>query len=192
MKYIVPWLVMMVIAPINTFAANSVYCPAKQGYINIGMTMDEVISKCGQPMSRQDSSTVQITQKTPVQQLIYTTLNQGAVYPGLTSYYQTWSLPSGSVGASATFNIINNKIASITLNGASANAMSICGGVSLQPGDNVSQVYSACGNPSLVNQTYTTQVIDKSLQPQVWIYQPDRYQPTMRLTFISGHLQSIE
>ena len=70
--------------------------------------------------------------------------------------------------------------------------MSICGGISVQIGDDVNKVYSACGNPSLVNETFINQKIHKSERPEVWIYQLAPYQPTIRLTFIDGKLQSIQ
>lgn len=178
--------------PMIAFSADSLYCPAKQGYISIGMDSSQVMSLCGQPMMRQDSNEVQVAQKIPVTQLIYTTLNQGSVYSGLSSYYTMWSLPSGSNGTSLRFNVVNNKITAIDINGSGTNAMSICGGASVQIGDDVNKVYSACGDPSLVNETFINQPIPKSQHPEVWIYQLEPYQPTIHLTFIDGKLQSIE
>jgi len=180
--------------PVATFAAGSLYCPQKQGYISVGMTTSQVMQLCGPPMAKQDSSEIQVAEKIPVTQLIYTTLNQGAIYgySGLTSYYNMWSLPSGSNGTSLRVSIVNDKVTAVNINGSGTNAMSICGGTSVQIGDDVNKVYSACGSPSLVNETYINQPISKRQNPEVWIYQPDQYQPTIHLTFISGKLQSIE
>ncbi len=182
----------MIFLPVLAFSANSLYCPQNQGYISIGMTSNQVMNLCGQPLGKQDSSQIQLAEKIPVMQLIYTTLNQGSVYTGLTSYYDMWSLPSGSTGTSLRVDIINDKVTGVNINGAGTNAMSICGGVNIQIGDNVNKVYTACGSPSLVNNTYINQPVAKQQHPEVWIYQFDQYQPTIHLTFIDGKLQSIE
>lgn len=177
--------------PLIANSADSIYCPQNQGYISVGMTDSQVINACGTPISRSDSS-VQVVMKIPETQLIYTTLNQGAVYPGLTSYYTMWSLPSGSTGTSLHVNIINNKVAGFTINGSSTNAMSICGGTSVQIGDDANRVYSACGTPSLVNNTFISQPVPKSQHPEIWVYQIDQYQSPISLTFVNGQLQSIQ
>ena len=177
--------------PLGGFAANSVYCPQGQGYINIGMTDSQVMNACGQPMSKQ-STNVKVATQIPVTQLIYTTLNQGAVYPGLTSYYDMWSLPSGSVGTSLQVNVVNNKVTGISINGSSSNAMSICGGTSIQIGEDADSVYSACGSPSLVNETYINQPVSRNQHPEIWTYQLNQYQSPISLTFIDGKLQSIQ
>lgn len=177
--------------PLPALAADSVYCPQKQGYINIGMTAAQVLNACGPPLSKRDTH-VQIAEKVPITQLIYTTLNQGAVYPGITSYYNMWSLPSGSNGTSLQVSVMDNKVIAISINGSSTNAMTICGGVSIQKGDDVSNVYNACGNPSLVNNTYINRAVPKDQHPEVWIYQVNQYQPSFSLTFVNGQLQSIQ
>ena len=177
--------------PLTAIATDSVYCPQKQGYISIGMSDDQVLRACGQPMSKQVSD-VKVAEKIPVTQLIYTTLNQGAVYSGLTSYYNMWSLPSGSGGTTLNVSVIDNKITSVSINGSSTNGMSICGGTSIQVGDDVNSVYSACGSPSLVNETYINKPISKNQHPEIWIYQLNQYQSPISLTFVDGKLQSIQ
>jgi hypothetical protein len=111
---------------------------------------------------------------------------------GLNSVYSMWSLPSGSQGVSLSIDIINNKVKGITMNGSGTNAMSVCGGTSIQVGDDVNSVYSACGNPSLINNTFITKPVPNSAKPEVWIYQVNQYQPMFTLTFVNGQLQSIE
>ena len=173
-------------------SADSIYCAQQHGYINVGMTQDQVVAACGKPLIKRDSKVTQVVEKIPVTQLIYTTLNQGGVYPGINNMYQRWSLPSGSTGVNLQVNIIDQKITSVNINGSSTNAASICGGISLQVGDDISRVYSACGNPSLVNQTYINQPVPKTLNPEVWVYQVNKYQPPFSLTFVNGNLQSID
>ena len=181
----------IILLPLSAFSAGSVYCPQNQGYISVGMTDSQVIAACGQPLNR-GVSNIQVVEKIPQTQLIYTTLNQGAIYPGLTSSYNRWSLPSGSTGTSLQVNIVNNKVASISLNGSTTNALSVCGGVSIQIGDSVSNVYSACGSPSLINNTFINQTVQKNKHPEVWVYQLSQYQAPITLTFVNGQLQSIQ
>lgn len=180
----------MTLLPITVFANDSVYCPQRQGYIRIGMSTIDVLQACGEP--NQKSTNVKLELKVPMTQLIYTTLNEGAVYPGLTSQYTMWSLPSGSQGTNLKVNIVDNKVTSVDINGSSANGSTLCGGVSVQVGDDANKVYAACGSPSLVNNTYVTQPIPKEDKPEVWIYQAGQYQPVINLTFVKGTLQSIK
>lgn len=171
-------------APLSVFADQSFYCPQNHGYISTGMTQDQVIAACGQPLSQQDSNQP-VFQKIPVQQFIYN--NQGAD----TAFYGVWNIPTGSGGTSLQVNIVNNQVRSITVNGSDSNAFSICNGVSVQVGDPVGKVYGACGAPAVVNNTYMNQIVPTAQKPQVWIYQPGQYQPTVSLTFVDGKLQSI-
>ncbi len=172
-------------------AAQSFYCPQKHAYINVGMTMGEVTSACGDPAYKRRTNNP-VVQKIPVTQLMYTTLNPGSVYPGWTTVYNQWSLPSGSTGTSVQVDIINNKITGIKINGSNTNAMTICSGVPVQIGDDSNSVYSACGTPSMVNQSYINKSVPESSQPEVWVYQLDQYQAPISLTFVNGALQSID
>lgn len=184
-------LLMMFTLSFALEAAESMYCPERHGYINLGMTADQVIAACGEPTTKQQSSNSAV-QRVPVTQLIYTTLNRGGTFQGYDSVYQMWSLPSGSTGTSVQVDIIDDKITGIKINGASNNAMSICGGVGLQIGDNTNAVYSACGSPTLVNHTYINKPIPAAAKPEVWTYQINQYQPPFSLTFVNGTLQSIQ
>ncbi len=168
------------------FAAQSVYCPQNHGYINLGMSVDQVIAACGQPLGKQQSNKPAM-QQVPVLQLLYN--NQGSQ----TAFYGVWALPVGvNTGAQLQVNVINNKVSSIQLNGSNSNEFSICGDTSIQVGDPVTKVYNACGNPSTTNSTYTNQAIPSQQKPEIWVYQADAYQPPMRLTFVNGKLQSID
>lgn len=174
-----------------SLAHASFYCPQNSRFINIGMTTDEVVTACGQPLSKQPSN-LPAMQKVPVKQLIYTALNTGSVYPGLNSaFYNQWSLPSGTSGINFTVNAVNDKVTGLSINGSSTNVMSLCGGVSIASGDDITKVYNACGSPSMVNDTYINQVIPSNTKPEVWIYQLNQYQAPISLTFVNGKLQSI-
>lgn len=182
-----------------SFAEQSIYCPQHQGYIKIGMTETQILSACGEPLSKQ-TSRVRATEKVPVQQLIYTTLQIDSPsdwggnpmdWGGTNNLFQQWSLPSGSKGITAQINIMNQKVVNITLDGSDSNAMSICDGGSFQVGDPESKVYQACGSPNVVNQTFVEQRIPSNQKPEIWIYQFDPYQAPISLTIVNGKLQSI-
>lgn len=172
---------------INVMAATqSYYCPENHGYINLGMTPDQVIAACGQPLSQQDSNQP-IMQQVPVQQLMYNNMGSPKVF------YGVWAIPTGTnSGAQLQVNIVDKKVKSVNINGSSSNAFSVCGGVSIQIGDPVSKVYGACGNPSVVNNTFINQPLQSNTKPQIWIYQPGQYQSPITLTFVNGKLQSID
>lgn len=170
--------------PFSLMADQSFYCPQNHAYINIGMSPNEVIAACGQPLSQQDSNQP-LMQKIPVQQLIYN--NQGTG----TAFYGVWNVPTGSGGTQLQVDVVNNRIKAIRVNGSDSNAFSICNGANIQVGDQVGKVYGSCGSPSVVNNTYINQIVPTAQKPQIWIYQPGQYQPTVSLTFVDGKLQSI-
>ena len=172
------------ILPYSLFADQSLYCPQNHAFINVGMTMDQVIAACGQPASQQESNQP-VTQKIPVQQLIYN--NKGAS----TAFYGVWNLPTGSGGTQLEIDIVNKKVKNIRLNSSDSNAASICGGNSIQIGDPVEKVYYSCGSPSVTNNSFINEIVPTAQKPQVWIYQPGQYQPAVTLTFVDGRLQSI-
>lgn len=167
-----------------TYAEQSIYCPQNHAYINVGMTADQVIAACGQPLSQQKSNQP-IEQKIPVQQLFYN--NKGTS----TAFYGVWNLPTGNGGAQLQVDVIDNKVKAIKINGSDNNAMSICGGPPIQEGDPVAKVYSSCGNPSATNNTFTKVPVQTDEKPMIWIYQTSPYEPSMSLTFVNGKLQSI-
>lgn len=172
--------------------ADPVYCPQRAGYINVGMTEDEVINACGQPISKVQS-TQAATQKVPMQQLIYNALNTGSVYPGLNdAFYNQWSLPSGTTGTTLQISVVNNKVKSIELNGSSTNAFSLCHDTSIQVGDDVNAVYNACGSPNMTNSTYAIELMPGNPKSETWLYQSSKYLAPMSLTFVNGTLQSIQ
>lgn len=165
-------------------ADDSLYCPQNHAYISVGMSTDQVISACGEPVSKKESD-LPLIQKVPVQQLIYN--HKGTS----TGFYGVWNIPTGNGGTSLKIDIVNNKVKSIQLDGSDSNAVSICGSTSIQEGDAVGKVYGACGNPSLVNSSFLKEAVPTASKPQIWIYQPGQYQQPVNLTFVDGKLQSI-
>ena len=173
-------------------ANDSVYCPGNHGYINVGMTMAQVKNACGEPSTIAQSK-VNAVIRIPVTQLIYTNTQRGAIYTGYDITYQMWSLPSGSTQISFEVDIINNKVSGIKMNGSGANASNVCGdgSDSIQVGSTADDVYSACGAPSAVNQTFTYRNDPNNSKPMVWSYYLGQYQRCLYLTFVNCTLQSI-
>ncbi|MDF1646823.1 MAG: DUF2845 domain-containing protein [Legionellaceae bacterium] len=167
------------------------YCPQNHGYIRIGMTEEQVLNNCGEPVSKEKSKSAAVEQ-VPVTQLIYSTLNPDPVYRGYELIYNTWSLPIGSDGNTLEVDIIDNKVSSIRFNGAGTNASSVCSNRSFAVGDVADKVFSACGNPSMTNKSFINRPIKGKSKPITWTYYTDQYQPTFKLIFIDGRLRAIE
>lgn len=172
------------ILPFNLMAADSYYCPQNHAYINIGMTTDQVISACGEPVSKQNSNQP-LLQKIPVQQLMYNNMGTSS------AFYGVWNVPTGSGGVQLQVDVVNNLVKGVRINGGDSNAFSVCSGANIQVGDPVSKVYNSCGSPDVVNNTFINQVVPTETKPQVWVYQPGQFQPSISLTFVDGKLQSI-
>lgn len=172
--------------PCSVFGADSIYCPQHSAFIKVGMSMDEVMTACGKPVSQQESDKP-VTKKVPVVELIYN--NIGIKEPlGVVG----WDLKSGwEGGAQLKVNVIDGKVKSIQMNGGGENASSVCPDGNFQVDDNVGAVYFACGTPSIVNNTFVNQIIPSNEKPKIWVYQTNQFSPPFSLTFIDGKLQSI-
>ena len=187
-------------------AQDTAYCPQHSQYISLGMTVDEVIAACGMPNNKLELDGP-ITKRVPVTQLVYN--NQGGQsspyagewqnpkysynnYDPHSAFYGVWTVDTGfGAGARVEIDVADNKVLGIKLNGDSTNALSTCGSVSITQGDPASKVYSACGNPSFVNNTYVDMPILSATNPQIWTYQIGQFQPILKLTIVDGKLQAI-
>ncbi len=190
-----------IIYPVNA-GQQSIYCPQKSSYIQIGMTSDQVIAACGMPLSKQDSN-VPAMQQIPVQQLMFNSVGTQTAPSGFwtapvngqggqSAFYGVWNVPVGEAsGVQLEIDIADNKVVLMKINGATSNSLSICSNANITYGDPVSKVYNACGNPDTINNTYMNRMIPSKEKPQIWTYQAGQYQPTMTLMFVDGKLQSI-
>lgn len=169
----------------SAIADNSFFCPQNHKYIQVGMSMAQVVDACGTPISRQQSA-VPATTRVEVKQLMF---NREA---SPKAFYGVWQIPVGvNSGGDLEVDIINDKVAGIRVNGSSENAFSFCNGANIQIGDPVTAVYNSCGNPSMSNSTFIDQPVESNEAPEIWIYQPSPYQSPISLTFVNGNLQSI-
>ena len=183
MRKLVSTLAGLIVA--STSYAQSLYCPKNTQYIKLGMTEQQVISACGNPLTKQKSKSM-ATQKVPVTQYIYNAAGAQK------AFYGEWQVSTGQGGTQVIVNVINNKVSSISMAGNSSNAFSLCGGASISVGDPVYKLTSACGSASAINNTYINQPTGQTNKSEVWTYQINQYQPAVRLTFVNGKLQSID
>lgn len=200
--YLILWLTYSLLIHVLPVAALEMYyCPQNHGFIKIGMSPEEVEAACGPPLSKQESNKP-VMQQIPMLQLFYN--NQGTP----SSYYGVWALPTGvGTGQRLEVDVINNKVSAIRLNGENINASSITSNIDtnmgntndttvcsgeFKIGDPVQKVYNACGDPPIVNNTFVNQPILSNRKPVIWIYQPSEYEQQISLTFVNGHLQSIQ
>lgn len=194
-KYLINTLTLTILTT-QAFAADSVYCPQKAGFIRVGMTQAQVLAACGTPLSKQESN-IPAMKKTPVQQLMYN--NQGApqtfygvgAIPVANGFNINASFNNSNVGVQLQVDIANNQVKAIKMNGSDTNSFSICRGANIQVGDPASKVYSACGSPSMINSSFVNEPIQSKEKPQLWTYQANQYQNPISLTFVNGNLQSI-
>ena len=177
--------------------AQGVFCPQRNGVVKIGMTQEEVIAACGDPLSKEDSNKP-LMRKVPIVQMTYQSLGQKS------AFYGVWALPIGQTntgtlntfggnngGARLQVTLADGKVESAMLDGSSTNAFSLCG-QNVKIGDPGDDVYSACGEPSVSNESFIWKPIKGKTKPQVWTYQLNPYDPPMSLTFIDGQLKSIQ
>lgn len=172
-------------APMAVFGAESFYCPENHAYISIGMSQQDVVSACGEPLSKKQSDRP-VTQKIPITQLVFN--NTGTK----TAFYGVWNIRTGSGGTRIEIDIVNNKVVAVRVNSEDSNAFSICGGTSINVGDPAGKVYSACGSPAITNNTFVYQPIPGDNKTEIWSYQASQYQQPVSLTFVNGKLQSID
>ena len=168
----------------TTAQAQSLYCPEHSQYIKIGMSADQVVQACGQPLTKQKKKGY-LTKRVPMTQYIYNSAGSKK------AFYGTWQLSTGQGGAQVIVNVSDNKVKSISMAGSSSNSFSLCGGSAISVGDSAAKL-RACGQASAVNTTYINQPTGQSAVNEIWVYQLNQYQPSVRLTFVNGKLQSID
>jgi hypothetical protein len=168
----------------HAFALQNYYCPTNAGTIRLGMSQAEVVSFCGKP-TRKSSQKVFVRKSVPALQLYYR-IGGNNVNP---LNLATANPQSGRKTSTIMVTFVNNKAASISLNGSSIPSASVCQ-KPIKTGDTVSQINRACGAPYLTNQTTTGVGEPKQEKVSSWFYQFNPYQ-SISLTFQAGILKSI-
>lgn len=174
--------------------ADAFYCTQNNQYISPGMSMAAAKQACGTPQSIHKMQQP-VMQRVPVIQLTFniataTTGNMdGTVTPGLYSsniQFNNGPLTTLIVEAS------NNKITDISLNGTSAQSVSLCGGGNFGVGDPPSSAVASCGDPVSENDTYKNVDTGQEAPMEIWSYKPSNYQPPFQLVFVNGSLTQVD
>lgn len=177
----------------QTALADPFYCTENNEYINVGMNVMDVRQACGTPQSVQKSQRMG-TRKVPVAQLTFniatatTGSYAGTFTPGIQS--SNFQVNTGPL-TTLIVEVSNNKITDISLNGQSAQSVSICGGGSFGVGDPPASAINSCGSPVSENDTYKNVSTGQEQQVETWTYQPADYQPAFQLIFVDGALSQI-
>lgn len=178
---------------IHTALADPFYCTQNNQYINVGMTIPEVLQACGKPQEVKTSKKMGTT-RIMMTQMVFTIATNitrvysGTVTPGIQS--GAFNVNTGPT-ATAVVNVVDGKIKSISLNGTNTESISLCGGSPFGVGDDAQLSVDSCGDPSSINDTYMTVSTGQPVQIESWKYQPDNYQPPFTLIFADGVLNKI-
>ncbi len=192
MKKLIVLLALSAVSPMVW--ADAFYCTENNQYISPGMSMDDVEQACGAPDSTQKTQQ-SVTKQVPVQQLTFNIATstfgnyQGTVTPGIQSsniQINTGQLTTVVVESS------NNRITSISVNGTSAQSLSMCGGGTFGVGDPPSMAVNSCGNPVAENDTYKNVSTGQEEPVEIWSYIPTDYQPPFQLIFVNGQLKQVD
>lgn len=118
-------------------AAFAFFCPNNFSQIDMGNTIDQVTAACGKPTKEE-------------------TKDQEPTVPQEWSYYvpqtvasDSMQQQSGTLKTTVTFDK-DGKAINISVNGIGVGSSTICGGT-IQLGNTLDQIKSACGKPSFVN-----------------------------------------
>ncbi len=178
----------------STVLAASFYCTTTNQYISQGMSEAEVEQACGTPQSVQKTQQP-VTQRIPVTQLTFniatntTGQSQGVVTPGL--YSSNFQINTGPL-TTLVVEASNNRITDISINGNSAQSVSICNEGTFGVGDPPDAAISSCGDPAYQNQTYKNVDTGQEEPVEIWSYKPSTYQQPFNLVFVNGSLVQVD
>lgn len=174
--------------------ADSFYCTQNNQYVSPGMSQAAVEQACGAPQNIQKTQQP-VTRRIPVTQLTFniatatTGQAQGTYTPGLySSSFQVNTGPLTTLVVEAS----NNKITDISINGTSAQSVSICDGATFGVGDPPVLAINSCGNPAYQNNTYKNVNTGQDEPVEIWSYKPSTYQQPFNLVFVNGQLTQVE
>jgi hypothetical protein len=168
----------------NGFAADNFYCAETSQYIKLGMSLSDVQSACGKPISEKKRK-VAATKKIPISQWFYR-LGTSTGGRGNETF---------NTGGSGTGTLIvtfeDGKVSGIKFDDISAPTSSMCDEGSIKQGDSKSAVSFACGEPNYTNDTYRVQPINQPVEVVIWTIKSSQYAAPTQLTFRNGVLESI-
>lgn len=154
-------LVLVLSALFFSPAWADMFCPNNFNSVNVGDSLDAVITACGKPDSK-------------------TTNNKKAAQPQEWGYYiATDPNKPGTMKLTIAFDATGNAI-NISVNGSGMPQTKLCANGQIQLGDNQAAVEAACGKPTFVNQTLEAQ---KAEVPETEIVELT-YSGTPSVTFV--------
>lgn len=148
------------------------FCPNNFNQIDFGFTTEQVIAQCGKPDKEESKD---VTPEGPQEWNYY--IPQTVATTGINQQKQ------GTLKTQMTFDS-EGKAINISVNGIGVGSTTICG-VPVQLGDTRDQIKSACGDPTLVNNQFTSQNAPKPKKVSIYTYNSN---PPGVLTFEDGIL----
>lgn len=135
MKYM-----LLFVTLITSTSSFAYFCPANFNSVNVGDTMQQVEAACGKPDAKKEST----VEPTTPQEWNYYVAVPTTVVGGVMKQQGTLRM---AVVFDADGHVIN-----LTVNGVGVSETPICG-ASIQLGNSLEQVKSACGEPAFVNKS---------------------------------------
>ena len=179
-------VIMLCITSVSFANTNSMYCATKGGFIQLGMSMEQVIQACGEPINK-SKILVPNMRKIKVIQLIYRISSMA----GRDSYKYEFN-PGGSTTFNLMITIVADKVSNISYNNANTNGASVCQNGPIAIGYTLAQVRQSCGDPDGINHSF--QNIPQGNAPvkqETWSFKDGQYGKSFTLTFKNGILESI-
>lgn len=165
-------LLLMILSVMMTSSSYAMFCPTNLNQIDIGSTIAQVATACGQPTSKK---TYKPEDKVPQEWNYY-------ISPGETNPYTSNLSPSvsseqqsqGSLKTSFVFDE-NDNLVNITVGNASVTSTNICNGNIIQIPATKKDVEAACGKAPFVNKGQAQQDIQpdedhKQTEITEWMY----------------------
>jgi hypothetical protein len=175
---------------------ESFYCPKGQ-YVNKGMSEEQVVAACGEPVTKELLDEPAMKQE-QVEELIYT-------LPAdfLQEFNRILEPPRAGGHVTVVFTIMDGKVSSIEVDDKEFSSTGICGkrkvtdvrtvGVAtISIGDSRRKVFTRCDRPSFVNKaTRPVPLGDGNVPVSIWTYDFGPYQPKVYMRFIDEKLDSV-
>jgi hypothetical protein len=167
------------------------YCSTRErnGFINVGDSMEQVLVACGQPQQKSKPESVNATKMITTQYWIYNNANKK------TNNFVAANPPLYSVDREApmlVLQIVEGKVKRIT-EGDREGQSGYCAarGNYVRSGDGMDQVSLKCGKPNEMHIEQQEIAISEPQEKVIWTYQWDSYAQPLKLEFFDQKLTRI-
>ena len=170
--------------------AFAYYCSTQHGngFIDIGNTMEQVVSACGEPNQKSDPSVYQDSKMVTTQYWIYD--NTQAYRTNVLAIEETRVVNRDA--PTLVVEVTDGIVTNITQGGdETQSGYCAARGNTVQIGNSIDALNSTCGTPTAVNiqQRQATQTPPQ--EKVIWTYQWDSYTQPLHLEFLNGKLKNI-